>query len=110
MVPGTYNITIYQRATFERQITVPIDLTGHHVYAQVWDSLKRRRKFADFEINVIDQANGVFIMSLDWQDSTLLKRPAFWDLMIEYANGTRDYWLEGTVTIDPGLTAPEDAN
>lgn len=110
MVPGTYNLTIYQRATFERQITLPIDLTGHQVYAQIWDSLKRRRKIADFQINITDQVGGEFMMTLDWEDTTLLKKPAYWDLMVEYGDGTRDYWLEGAITVDPGLTAPEDAD
>lgn len=110
MVPGTYNLIIYQRATFERQITLPIDLTGHEVYAQIWDSLKRRKKIADFEINIINYVNGQFMLSLDWQTTTLLKKPAYWDLMVQYGDGTRDYWLEGSISIDPGLTAPEDAN
>lgn len=109
MVPGRYNITVNQRATFERQITLGINLTGHAVYAQVWDSLKRRKKIADFEITVTNAATGQFLMKLDWQDTTVMKKGAVWDLMVDYADGTRDYWLEGSVSIDPGLTAPEDA-
>lgn len=109
MVPGRYDITIYQRATFQREITLGIDLTGHTVYAQIWDSLKRRRKIVDFEIDVTDAIGGTFMMTLDWQDTTPLKKGAVWDLMVEYADTTRDYWLEGNVTIDPGLTTPEDA-
>lgn len=109
MVPAIYDIKIYQRATFERQITLPINLTGHQVYAQIWDSLKRRKKIADFQIDITDQAGGEFNLILDWQETTLLKKSAYWDLMVEYGNGTRDYWLEGTITVDPGLTTPEDA-
>lgn len=109
MVPGRYDITIYQRATFERQITLGINLTGHTVYAQIWDSLKRRKKIADFEITVTNAVTGQFMMVLDWQDTTPLKKGAVWDLMVQYGDGTRDYWLEGSVSIDPGLTAPEDA-
>lgn len=109
MVPARYDITIYQRATFKRQITLPIDLTGHEVFAQIWDS-KRRNKVVDFEINITDAAAGELEMTLDWEDTTPLKKAASWDLMVVYADQTRDYWLEGLVTIDPGLTAPEDAD
>lgn len=109
MVPGRYDITIYQRATFEREITLGINLAGHTVYAQIWDSSKRRRKISDFEITVTNASTGTFLMTLDWQDTTPLRKGAVWDLMVAYGNGTRSYYLEGTVTIDPGLTAPEDA-
>lgn len=109
MVPGRYDITIYQRATFRRVITLPINLTGHQVFAQIWDS-KRRNKIADFEIEMIDVVNGQFAIYLDWEETTPLKKSASWDLMVAYADQTRDYWLEGLVTIDPGLTAPEDAD
>lgn len=49
-------------------------------------------------------------MILDWEETTPLKKAASWDLMVVYADETRDYWIEGLVTIDPGLTAPEDAD
>ncbi len=109
MVPGRYDITVHQRATFERQITLGIDLSGHAVYAQIWDSLKRRKKIADFEITITNAATGEFLMALSWEDTTPLRKGAVWDLMVEYADNSRDYWLEGSVSIDPGLTAPEDA-
>jgi hypothetical protein len=109
VVPARYDITIYQRATFKRQITLPIDLSGHEVFAQIWDS-KRRNKIADFEINITNLVDGEFEMILDWEETTPLKKAASWDLMVVYADQTRDYWLEGLVTIDPGLTAPEDAD
>lgn len=109
MTPGRYDITIYQRATFQREITLPIDLTGHEVFAQIWDP-KRRNKVLDFEIEMIDAAEGNFRLVIDWENTTNLKKAASWDLMVVYDNGVREYWLEGLVTIDPGLTAPEDAD
>jgi hypothetical protein len=108
VVPGRYDITIYQRATFKREITLPIDLSGHAVYAQIWDS-KRRNKVLDMEIEMINESIGKFNLVVDWPETTPLRKASEWDLMVEYANGDRDYWLEGLVTIDPGLTAPEDA-
>lgn len=109
MVPGRYDITIYQRATFRRLITLPINLTGHEIFAQIWDH-KRRNKVLDFEIEIIDAALGKFYIKIDWPQTTPLRQAKEWDLMVRYADGTRDYWLEGFVTIDPGLTAPEDAD
>jgi hypothetical protein len=100
VVPARHDITIYQRATFKRRITLPLDLTGHQVFAQIWDA-KRRNKIADLEIDIIDEAGGEF--------DIILEKAASWDLMVVYADETRDYFLEGLVTIDPGLTAPEDA-
>ena len=108
MVPARYDITIYQRATFKRHITLPINLTGHQVFAQILDA-KRRNKVADFEIDITDLVDGEFDMILDWEDTTPLRKAASWDLMVVYGDQTRDYWIEGLVTIDPGLTAPEDA-
>ncbi len=108
VVPGRYDITVYQRATLKREITLPISLVGHEVFAQIWDS-KRRNKIADFEIEMINAATGVFNIVIEWQETTAFKKAAEWDLIVKYANGSRDYWLEGLVTIDPGFTAPEDA-
>lgn len=107
MDPGKYDIRINQRATFVREIILPIDLTGHLIYAQVWDE-KRRKKIGNFDVEMIDASEGHFRLKMDWPETTLLKKPAFWDLMVVYANGQRDYWLEGKMTVDPGLTAPED--
>lgn len=64
---------------------------------------------ADFDITITDAVEGQLQMKIDWQDTTLFKKAAFWDLQVVYDNGDRDYWLEGEVTIDPGLTAKEDA-
>ncbi len=62
------------------------------------------------EVEMIDESLGKFNLIVDWPETTPLKKAAEWDLMVEYANGDRDYWLEGLVTIDPGFTAPEDAD
>lgn len=103
MRPGRYDITIYQRATFPLRVTLPIDLTGHEVLAQIWDD-KRRRKYADLEIEIVDAVEGIIDLTLDSDVTRDLRKPAVWDLMVVYANGTKDYWLEGDVNIDPGYT------
>ena len=103
MKPGSYPITIYQRATFELEIDLPIDLTGHTVLAQVWDD-KRRRKYADFEINYINRSEGRIRITIPSNVTRTIEKQGEWDLMVLYANGTKQYWLEGNVTIDPGYT------
>lgn len=103
MKPGRYDITIYQRATFELQVTLPFDLTGHQVIAQIWDD-KRRKKYADFNVSITDAENGEIHISVDSDDTKEMKRQGEWDLMVIYADGTKQYWLEGDVKIDPGYT------
>lgn len=95
-----------QRATYSAEIDLPINLTGHSVYASIWDSEKRRSKLADFTIVIVDASLGKFKLELPWELTTLIKKPCVWDLLVVYANGTRDYWLEGEITIDIGLTTP----
>lgn len=107
MKPGRYDIVLPQRATYKVEISLPIDLTGHSVYAQIWDSDKRRSKIADFTINITDEVDGTFDLVLSWEDTTLIKKPCVWDLLVvNDADQSRDYWLEGSVTIDLGLTVP----
>lgn len=106
MKPGRYDIVLPQRATYSAEITLPINLAGHSVYAQMWSSDKRRIKVADFAIVIIDAANGVFKLELPWETTSNIRKPGVWDLLIVYPNGTRSYWLEGEVTIDVGLTTP----
>lgn len=103
MKPGRYDITIYQRATFTLQVTLPINLTGHQVLAQVWDD-KRRRKYADFTVTVTDLVNGEIDLEIDSDVTKEIKKQGEWDLMVIYADGTKQYWLEGDVKIDPGYT------
>ena len=105
MKPAQLNLTIYQRATFRQSFDFDIDLTGHTVYAQVWDS-GRRTQYAGLTVEWTNQAAGQFDLVLPYADTTLLKKDAVWDLLIEQPDGERNYWLEGSVTIDLGYTAP----
>ena len=103
MKPGRYDITIYQRATFQLQVTLPFNLTGHQIVAQVWDD-KRCKKAADFDVTINDAVNGELTLTIDSDVTKEIKRQGEWDLMIVYGNGNKEYWLEGNVTIDPGYT------
>jgi hypothetical protein len=103
MKPGRYDITIYQRATFELEVTLPIDLTGHTVLAQVWDD-KRRRKYADMDVEYIDRVGGEIKLTIDSDVTKVINKQGEWDLMVIYSDDSKQYWLEGDVAIDPGYT------
>jgi hypothetical protein len=103
MRPGRYDIEINQRATYQLRVTLPFNLTGHQVLAQVWDD-KRRRKFADMTVSVLDAVNGEIELEIDSDITSQMKKQGEWDLMVIYPNGTKQYWLEGNVTIDLGYT------
>lgn len=103
MKPGRYDITVYQRATFELDVTLPFDLTGHTVIAQIWDD-KRRKKFADFDVEYLDRPNGEIRITVDSDLTKLMTKDGEWDLMVKYSDGTKQYWLEGNVVLDPGYT------
>lgn len=105
MKPGRYDITIYQRATFELLVTLPIDLDGHEVIAQVWED-KRRKKFADFTVSVLSTSSESSEIKLTIPASVTrtITKQGEWDLMVVYDNGVKQYWLEGDAKIDPGYT------
>jgi hypothetical protein len=105
--PAVYDITIYQRATFRRQVNLPLSLIGHTVTAQVWDE-KRRSKIFDFDIEWINRGNGTFYLVADFDKTTRMKKDGEWDLMVSYPNGDRFYWVEGKAIFDPGYTDPDD--
>lgn len=105
MTPGTLNLTVYQRATFRQSFDFGIDLSGYSVYAQIWDKA-RRTKYADFTVEFTNQAAGQFDLVLPYATTTGLTKDAYWDVLLEEPGGERHYWLEGTVTIDAGYTAP----
>lgn len=103
MRPGRYDIEINQRATYQLRVTLPFNLTGHQVLAQVWDD-KRRRKFADMTVSILDAVDGEIELEIDSDITSQIKKQGEWDLMVIYPNGTKQYWLEGNVTIDLGYT------
>lgn len=105
--PAVYNITIPQRATFRQYFDLPIDCTGHSIASQVWDE-KRRNKVIEFDIEWDDQAQGKFYLVADHTKTVNMKKDGEWDLMVIYANGERDYWVEGQAILDPGYTDPDD--
>lgn len=105
MTPGRYDITIYQRATFTLDVTLPLNLTGHQVLAQIWDD-RRRRKYVDFSVSILSTAaqSSTIRLTIASNTTRLITKQGEWDLMVIYPNNTKQYWLEGDVKVDPGYT------
>lgn len=107
--PATYNLRIPQRATFEEVITlkvndVPVNLNGYTVLAQIWKTEKRREKIADLVVTYINRNAGTVSLSLSREQTRLIKSNGFWDMLVIAPDETADYWLEGSASIDIGLS------
>lgn len=82
-----------------------IDLTGYTAYAQVWNE-GRTTKYADFSVAYTNRTNGQITISLtDTQTSTFIDDLRY-DVLLEDSGGTREYYLEGTITVSQGYTSP----
>lgn len=111
-VPAKHNLKIYQRATFEEIILLknpedntPVDLTGTQVKAEMWNR-KRTLRYAAFGVTV-DGPEGKITLRLSDAETSRLEPGTYakWDLLILWPDGTPDYILEGSVTVDRGYTA-----
>lgn len=106
--PAPYDITIEQRARFERTFAfldntnMPYDLTGYSFAGAIWT--EGHRKLCDFTFAWVDQALGQFTLSLTPEVTTPLRGISVWDLLGTDPSGHLDYWLRGSVTIEPGQT------
>jgi len=108
--PGTYNFTLQRRADFSLSLqfkdsnSAAIDLTGSTVAAQAW-SEKRTTKYADFAVSYTDRANGQVAISLTDVQTTEFPDSLNYDVLITDAGGSKDYYLEGQITVSQGYTA-----
>lgn len=110
--PASYNITIPQRATFEELMTLkaddaPVNLNGYTVVAQIWKTEKRREKIIDLTVTYVNRTAGTIKLSLTRAQTRDLKVGGYWDMLVIEPGGAADYWLEGSVFLDPGLSDDE---
>lgn len=109
--PGTYNVSLQRRADysvllqFKDSTDSAIDLTGYTVYAQAWD-LGRKKKYADFGVAYTDRSNGQVTISLTDTQTSLFPDSLQYDVLLEDGSGTREYYLEGSISVSQGYTAP----
>ena len=109
--PGTYNITLQRRADysvllqFKDSNDSAIDLTGYTAYAQAWNE-GRSTKYADFAIAYTNRGNGQITISLTDTQTATFPDELRYDVLLEDGSGSREYYLEGTITVSQGYTAP----
>jgi len=107
--PATYTLRVPQRATLEEPITLkaggePLVLTGYTVLAQIWKDEKRRTKIADLTVVYVNRSLGQIKLRLDRDQTREITKGGYWDMLVIEPGGDADYWLEGPVVLDPGLT------
>lgn len=108
--PGTYNFTLQRRASFSLALqfkdsnSAAIDLTGSTVAAQAW-SEKRTKKYADFAVAYTNRTNGQVTISLTDTQTTTFPDSLNYDVLVTSSGGSKDYYLEGQITVSQGYTA-----
>ena len=109
--PGTYSFTIQRRADyslllqFKDSSDAVIDLTGYTAYAQAWNK-GRTRKYADFAVAYTDRSDGKITISLTDTQTATFPDSLQYDVLLEDGSGKREYYLQGTITVSQGYTAP----
>lgn len=107
--PAVYNITIHQGATFELNLQykdsagVPVNMSGCTVAAQLWNRTGTA-KLADFTQQWTSQASGIFKLRLASSVTSGITEQGQYDVMVTNAGGDKFYLLQGTASIDLGLT------
>ena len=109
--PGTYNMTVQRRAdhnvqlVFKDSSSAAINLTGYTVAAQVWDE-SRSNKYADFAVTYTNRSTGTVDIALtDTQTATFSPDLLKYDVLLTDSNGSKEYYLEGTIFMSEGYTA-----
>lgn len=82
----------------------PMNLTGFTVLASIWRDQKRDEKLADLTVTYVNRAQGRITLSLSRAQTRSLNGGGYWDLLLIEPNGNADYWLEGPVFVDIGLS------
>tara|TARA_R100000322_G_scaffold165924_1_gene131742 strand:- start:195 stop:536 length:342 start_codon:yes stop_codon:yes gene_type:complete len=111
ITPGTYNMTVQRRAdhnvqlVFKDSSSAAINLTGYTVAAQVWDE-SRSNKYADFAVTYTNRSTGTVDIALtDTQTATFSPDLLKYDVLLTDSNGSKEYYLEGTIFMSEGYTA-----
>ena len=113
MKPAVYNINPSRNADFflgeplrfKDSTGAAINLTGWTVVAQVWD-LPNTTKLADFTVTYTNRVAGEVSLSLPYTITAALPKECAYDVMLIDPSSKRQYYLEGTCTMDEGYTKP----
>jgi hypothetical protein len=113
--PANYTLVIPQRASLREKIRVPYDGSGVEVYAEVWDSEKRRKKFLSLDVEWVNRheeydpqdetkIRSTIILSASWEETKTITKNGYWDLLWVWPDGLRDYILEGQAIVNRNAT------
>lgn len=113
--PATYTLVIPQRASLSKVIRVPYDGTGCEVYAEVWDSDKRRKLYLSLAVEWVNRAEfwdeddedavrATIRLSATWQQTRAVVKDGYWDLLWVWPDGERDYLLDGPAVVNRNAT------
>lgn len=107
--PGRYDIAIYQGATFELSLQLfdgnnsPLVMSGYTVAGKLFDRLGVTQ-LATFVQSWTAIESGMFKMSIPAATTATLSGDAQYDFLVTEPSGTKYYLLEGSATIEEGLT------
>lgn len=107
--PGSYDITIYQGATFslplqyENSSGTPVNMSGYTVQAQLWNRLGTSR-ISNFSVDWVEQASGSFKISLGSTVTSGITEQGQYDVLITEPGGSKYYILQGNAFFDPGVS------
>ena len=107
--PGRYDDTIQRRAVYDLTLqfkdsdSIPINLTGWTVAAQIWDKT-RTTKYADFTVTYTDRVNSLVKIALTDVQTTSLPDTCYYDVLLTDTTGRKEYYLEGTFYVSEGYT------
>jgi len=105
VIPPIYPLVIPQRATLRETFRLPFDGRGKTVEAQVWSSYERTRLICDLQVEIIEESPSLTIEIIaNWEDLESVSGTGVWDLAVNNADGTRDHWLKGPVSVDRRAT------
>lgn len=100
-----YTLYIPQGATLKQRFVLPVSAGVDSIYAQIYSNLKRTTLVLSLDVDILATSPKYDItIGATWEQTRLIKKDAYWDLLVVYLDGTRDYYLQGPTTFDPGLS------
>ena len=82
-----------------------VNLTGYSIASQIWDS-GRTTKGGDGTCSISSAANGTWSWTVtDTQTATFTADEYKYDVLLTNGSGDKEYWVEGTITMNEGYTS-----
>lgn len=107
--PATYDITIYQGATFDLLVQykdsngTPVNMSGYTVTAKLFNR-KGTAKLADFTSSFVTQASGLFRIKLSAATTSGITEQGQYDVLLTDPNSDKFYILEGAAFWQQGFS------